>query len=77
MSENYEFDDIDISKKVRPYTLISVLLLFFLFAILDALNLLKITDKYIEIIGDICYMVIGFYFSSRGVEKIFRIIKKK
>lgn len=74
---DYKDEDIEISKKVRPYTLIFVLVLFFVFSVLDALNVLKISEKYIEIIGDICYMVIGFYFSSRGVEKIFRIIKKK
>jgi hypothetical protein len=65
-----------LSKNVRPLTLIGLLLLYLLFALLDGLNILHLDVVYIDMLQQLCTLVLTFYFGSRGLEKISYTITK-
>jgi len=65
-----------LSKNVRPLTLIGLLVLYLLFALLDGLNILHLGAAYIDMLQQLCILVLTFYFGSRGLEKITHTVTK-
>jgi len=67
--------DSQLAKTIRPLTLIYLLVVIFLLSITDG-NLhwgeweFTIHEEYIELYKALLLMAVGFYFSSRGLEKI-------
>ena len=66
-----------LSKNIRPLLTIFSLALYTLFAILDGnVGEFNIANQYVDLLGQIVIMSLGFYFTSRGVEKTAKILKK-
>lgn len=65
-----------LSKNVRPITLIGLLILYLLFALLDGLNVFHLQVAYIDILEQLCILVLTFYFGSRGIEKVMYNVTK-
>ncbi len=63
-----------LSKNVRPLTLITLLLLYLIFALLDAINIMHVSSAYINMLEELTMLVMAFYFGSRGIEKVSRNI---
>jgi len=74
--------DEPLAKKVRPLSLIYLLLVVSLLAVTDG-NLsydtwhFTVGAEYIDLFKALLLMVFGFYFGSRGLEKIAAVIWKK
>lgn len=63
-----------LSKNVRPLTLITLLVLYLAFALLDAINIMHVSSAYINMLDELTMLVMAFYFGSRGIEKVSRNI---
>jgi len=66
--------DEPLAKRVRPYSLIYLLVVVSLLSFTDG-NLLSFTVKevYIELFQSLLLLVFGAYFSARTLEKITRV----
>ena len=66
-----------LSKNIRPLLTIFSLILYTIFSITD-LNIgdFNIQNSYVDMLGQIVIMSLGFYFTSRGIEKTAKILKK-
>lgn len=80
ITERHKYDmqsDSWLSKNIRPLLTIFSLFLYTLFAISDGnLGNFDIQDQYVDLLGQIVIMSLGFYFTSRGIEKTAKILKK-
>lgn len=66
-----------LSKNIRPLLTIFSLILYTLFAIYDGnIGDFNIANQYVDLLGQIVIMSLGFYFTSRGIEKTAKIWKK-
>ena len=66
-----------LSKNIRPMLTIFSLFLYTLFALIDGnIGKFNIANQYVDLLGQIVIMSLGFYFTSRGIEKTAKIIKK-
>jgi len=66
-----------LSKNIRPMLTIFSLVLYTLFALIDGnIGEFNIANQYMDLLGQIVIMSLGFYFTSRGIEKTAKIIKK-
>ena len=66
-----------LSKNIRPLLAIFSLILYTLFAISDGnIGDFNIANQYVDLLGQIVIMSLGFYFTSRGIEKTAKIWKK-
>jgi len=66
-----------LSKNIRPLQTIFSLILYTLFAISDGnIGEFNIANQYVDLLGQIVIMSLGFYFTSRGIEKTAKILKK-
>jgi len=66
-----------LSKNIRPLLTIFSLVLYTLFALIDGnIGEFNIANQYVDLLGQIVIMSLGFYFTSRGIEKTAKIIKK-
>ena len=66
-----------LSKNIRPMLTIFSLILYTLFALIDGnIGEFNIAKQYVDLLGQIVIMSLGFYFTSRGIEKTAKIIKK-
>tara|TARA_R100001460_G_scaffold64_3_gene262 strand:+ start:873 stop:1280 length:408 start_codon:yes stop_codon:yes gene_type:complete len=66
-----------LSKNIRPLLTIFSLLLYTLFAVTDGnIGKFNIANQYVDLLGQIVIMSLGFYFTSRGIEKTAKIIKR-
>jgi hypothetical protein len=66
-----------LSKNIRPMITIFSLGIYTLFAITDGnFGSFNIANQYVELMGQILSYALGFYFTSRGLEKISTIVKK-
>jgi len=69
-----------LSKRIRPMTLIYLLIVVSVLALTDG-NIkyddyvYKINSEYVELFKSLLLMVFAFYFGSRGVEKVAKIWK--
>tara|TARA_R100000935_G_scaffold55582_1_gene85675 strand:- start:651 stop:1061 length:411 start_codon:yes stop_codon:yes gene_type:complete len=67
-----------LSKNIRPLITIFSLLLYTLFSVTDGnIGEFNIQDNYVSMLGQIVIMSLGFYFTSRGIEKTASILKSK
>ena len=80
ISERHKNDmqsDSWLSKNIRPLLTIFSLVLYTLFAITDGnIGEFNIANQYVDLLGQIVIMSLGFYFTSRGIEKTAKIIRK-
>ena len=66
-----------LSKNIRPLLTIFSLFLYTLFALIDGnIGAFNIANQYVDLLGQIVIMSLGFYFTSRGIEKTAKIIKR-
>ena len=66
-----------LSKNIRPMLTIFSLVLYTLFALIDGnIGEFNIANQYVNLLGQIVIMSLGFYFTSRGIGKTAKIIKK-
>jgi hypothetical protein len=66
-----------LSKNIRPLLTIFSLFLYTLFALIDGnIGDFNIANQYVDLLGQIVIMSLGFYFTSRGIEKTAKIIKR-
>ena len=66
-----------LSKNIRPLLTIFSLLLYTIFSVTDGnIGGFDIQDQYVDLLGQIVIMSLGFYFTSRGIEKTAKILKK-
>ena len=66
-----------LSKNIRPMITIFSLGIYTLFAVTDGnFGSFNIANQYVELMGQILSYALGFYFTSRGLEKISTIVKK-
>ena len=66
-----------LSKNIRPMLTIFSLILYTLFAVMDGnIGEFNIANQYVDLLGQIVIMSLGFYFTSRGIEKTAKIIRK-
>ena len=67
-----------LSKNVRPLALIYLLVIFTILAFADSFTALKfaVDDKYVDLLQMLLVSVFGFYFVSRGVEKVAQAVKE-
>ena len=66
-----------LSKNIRPLLTIFSLVLYTLFSLTDG-NIpgFQIENQYVDLLGQIVIMSLGFYFTSRGIEKTAKIWRK-
>ena len=66
-----------LSKNIRPLLTIFSLVLYTIFSITDG-NIpgFQIENQYVDLLGQIVIMSLGFYFTSRGIEKTAKIWRK-
>jgi len=66
-----------LSKNIRPLLTIFSLVLYTIFSITDGnIGSFNIQNQYVDLLGQIVIMSLGFYFTSRGIEKTARILRK-
>jgi len=66
-----------LSKNIRPLLTIFSLVLYTIFSITDGnIGSFNIQNQYVDLLGQIVIMSLGFYFTSRGIEKTAKIIRK-
>ena len=66
-----------LSKNIRPLLTIFSLVLYTLFALTDGnIGDFNIANQYVDLLGQIVIMSLGFYFTSRGIEKTAKIWRK-
>lgn len=65
-----------LSKNIRPLLTIFSLLLYTIFSVTDGnIGNFNIQNNYVDLLGQIVIMSLGFYFTSRGIEKTAKILK--
>lgn len=75
-----------LAKNIRPLVLIFILLMYSFLSLFDTpghivingqlIATFKINPSYVELLGQWGMMIMGFYFSSRGIEKMIEIMGK-
>lgn len=65
-----------LSKNIRPMTLIFILVMYSLLSISSGFEF-KVTQAYIELLGQWGMLIMSFYFGGRTIEKIAGTIKGK
>lgn len=58
-----------LSKNVRPMTLVSLLVAYFIFASASAFGI-EVTQAYVELLGQMIMLIVSAYFGGRTLEKI-------
>ena len=64
--------DVKLTKLIRPYTLIALLLMFVGFAIVDSIPSVQfeVKDVYVSLLQALTMTAFGAYFAGRSMEKI-------
>ena len=65
-----------LSKNIRPLSLIALFFAYIIFAVMSAFGI-NTNDNYTMLLGQWGQLAFGFYFGSRGLEKIAEIRAKK
>ena len=63
-----------LSKNIRPLTLISILVGYFIFAFMSSQGH-NANEKYVELLGQWGMLIMSFYFGGRTLEKIIALKK--
>ena len=61
-----------ITKITRPLSFWFILIVFIVLLILNSFGLIKTDPMYINILQQLLITIVGFYFTARSAEKIFR-----
>jgi hypothetical protein len=66
--------DVKLTKLIRPYTLIALMVMFVGFAVLDSIPSLEfeVKDVYVSLLQTLTMTAFGAYFAGRSLEKIKR-----
>lgn len=64
------------SKNIRPLTLVYILTAYLIFAIADGAGF-KISESYVQLLGQWGMLVMTAYFGGRTAEKIVGVMKGK
>jgi len=64
-----------LSKNIRPLSLIALFFAYIIFAVMSAFGI-NTNDNYTMLLGQWGQLAFGFYFGSRGLEKIAEIRSK-
>lgn len=65
-----------LSKNIRPLTLIFILVMYSLLSISSGFEF-KVTQAYIELLGQWGMLIMSFYFGGRTLEKMTTVVKGK
>ena len=65
-----------LSKNIRPLSLIALFFAYIIFAVMSAFGI-NTNDNYTMLLGQWGQLAFGFYFGSRGLEKIAEIRARK
>lgn len=65
-----------LAKNIRPLTLIFILVMYSLLSISSGFEF-KVTQAYIELLGQWGMLIMSFYFGGRTLEKITTVVKGK
>lgn len=65
-----------LSKNIRPLTLIYILTAYTLFSVSSAFEL-RVTQEYVELLGQWGMLIMSAYFGGRTIEKIIQAKQKK
>lgn len=79
LTKRLQFDmasDSWLSKNIRPLTLIFILVMYSLLSISSGFQF-KVTQAYIELLGQWGMLIMSFYFGGRSLEKIVSVAKGK
>jgi hypothetical protein len=79
VSERWKADlgsDSWLSKNVRPMTLVSLLVAYFIFATASAFDIV-VKPAYVELLGQMIMLIVSAYFGGRTLEKIMEMKTKK
>lgn len=63
-----------LSRNIRPLTLVYILTAYLIFAVADGFGF-KISESYVQLLGQWGMLVMTAYFSGRSVEKIVGVLK--
>jgi len=63
-----------LSKNIRPLTLIFILVMYSLLSISSGFEF-RVTQAYIELLGQWGMLIMSFYFGGRTIEKVASVIK--
>ena len=66
--------DVRLTKLIRPYTLIALMIMFVGFAVIDSIESLQfeVKDVYVSLLQTLTMTAFGAYFAGRSLEKIKR-----
>jgi hypothetical protein len=66
--------DVKLTKLIRPYTLIALMVMFVGFAVLDSIPSIEfeVKDVYVSLLQTLTMTAFGAYFAGRSLEKIKR-----
>lgn len=65
-----------LSKNIRPMSLVALFVAYVMFAMMSAFGI-ETRGAYVDLLGQWGMLAFGFYFSSRGMEKIAEVWAKK
>ena len=66
-----------LSKNIRPMITLFSLAIYTIFALLDGnVGSFNLQNQYVDLMGQNLSYALGFYFTSRGLEKVATIVKK-
>jgi len=72
LTERLKADDTSdsyLAKNIRPMTLIFILVMYSILSISSGFDF-KVTESYVQLLGQWGMLIMSFYFGSRGIEKI-------
>jgi len=66
--------DVKLTKLIRPYTLIALMIMFVVFAVVDSIPSVEfeVKDVYVSLLQTLTMTAFGAYFAGRSLEKIKR-----
>lgn len=65
-----------LSKNIRPFTLLFILVAYSIFSLMSAAGI-HVTEAYVKLLGEWGQLIMLAYFGGRSVEKIMEIRNKK
>jgi uncharacterized membrane protein (DUF106 family) len=66
--------DSNLSKNIRPLTLVFILIVYSTFAMMSAWDI-EVNNNYVELLGQWGMLIMSFYFGGRTLEKIMEMKK--
>jgi len=79
LTERLKADDASdsyLAKNIRPMTLIFILVMYSILSISSGFDF-KVTESYVQLLGQWGMLIMSFYFGGRTLEKIASVVKGK